>query len=39
MDRMLAMLKAMHDANPSWGPLFVRHPGSLVADRAYIRHP
>mgnify|MGYP001283755939 CR=1 FL=1 len=24
---MIGMLKAMHDANPSWGPLFVGHRG------------
>lgn len=27
--RMVAILKQMHDANPSWGPLFVTHPGDL----------
>jgi hypothetical protein len=37
-DRMLGFLKKMHDANPSWGPLFVTHPGNIVADYAYIRH-
>lgn len=35
-DRMLGILKAMHDGNPSWGPLFVRHPGSLTAHRSYM---
>jgi hypothetical protein len=34
--RMLGVLKAMHDSNPSWGPLFVLHPGSLRRDRWYI---
>ena len=34
--RMLSVLKAMHDSNPSWGPLFVLHPGSLRRDRWYI---
>ncbi len=27
--RMQAALKTMHDANPSWGPLYVLHPGDL----------
>lgn len=35
-DRMLVVLKRMHDANPSWGPLFVRHPGNMARDRAYL---
>jgi hypothetical protein len=35
--RMLAVLKAMHDKNPSWGPLFVLHPGSISRRRLY--HP
>ena len=35
--RMVAVLKRMHDANPSWGPLFVRHPGSIYRDFTYIR--
>jgi hypothetical protein len=35
--RMLAMLSAMHDQNPSWGPLFVAHPGDLVRDMVYCR--
>jgi hypothetical protein len=34
--RMLDLLKAMNDKNPSFGPLRVRHPGNLVRDRAYI---
>jgi len=37
-DRMLGILKKMHDSNPSWGPLFVAHPGNIVADYAYIDH-
>jgi hypothetical protein len=28
-ERTVAVLKAMHDANPSWGPLYVVHPGDL----------
>ncbi len=34
MERMLVALKAMHDRNPSWGPLYVAHPGDIVAWRA-----
>jgi len=30
-DRMLGVLKVMHDRNPSWGPLYVAHPGNLSA--------
>lgn len=26
---MLRILKIMHDLNPSWGPLFVMHPGNI----------
>jgi len=36
-DRMITVLKMMHDANPSWGPLFVAHPGNVSAHRAYVR--
>ncbi|MFN7924579.1 MAG: hypothetical protein U0Q16_31040 [Bryobacteraceae bacterium] len=32
-DRMQGMLKQMHDQNPAWGPLFVRHPGSIFKHR------
>ncbi|MED4908538.1 hypothetical protein P9761_09970 [Brevibacillus centrosporus] len=35
--RMTALLKTMHDANPSWGPLYVRHRGDLSPHRAYSR--
>jgi hypothetical protein len=28
-ERMQAALKAMHNANPSWGPLYVVHPGDV----------
>jgi len=35
-DRMLGLLKRMHDSNPSWGPLFVLHPGNIAAHYAYI---
>jgi hypothetical protein len=31
-DRMLGLLKMMHDANPSWGPLYVVHPGDVARD-------
>ena len=28
-NRMLTGLKKKHDSNPSWGPLFVKHPGNI----------
>jgi hypothetical protein len=34
--RMLDLLKAKHDTNPLFGPLFVRHPGNITRDRAYM---
>lgn len=34
--RMLALLKRMHDTNPSFGPLFVAHPSDLHPHRAYV---
>jgi hypothetical protein len=36
--RMQTVLKAMHDANPSWGPLYIEHPGNLKRKPAF-RHP
>ncbi|MFY0543550.1 hypothetical protein [Brevibacillus sp. H7] len=36
-ERMLAVLKSMHDANPSWGPLYVVHPGNLLPDTVYSK--
>jgi hypothetical protein len=36
--RMLAVLKKMHDANAAWGPLFVAHPGTVSRDFMYVRH-
>lgn len=35
--RMVNVLKAMHDGNPSWGPLFVAHPGNVVRHRTFVR--
>ncbi|MCY1019358.1 hypothetical protein [Pyxidicoccus sp. MSG2] len=29
-DRMLRLLKQMHDQNPSWGFLFIRHRGDVT---------
>ena len=29
-NRMINILKSMHDKNPTWGPLFVKHPGNLT---------
>jgi len=34
--RMIGVLKVMHDRNPSWGPLYVAHPGDMVARRIYV---
>jgi hypothetical protein len=34
--RMLDLLKAKNDANPTFGPLLVRHPGNISRDRAYM---
>jgi hypothetical protein len=31
-ERMIEVLKQMHDANPSWGPLYVVHPGDIARD-------
>lgn len=38
-ERMLEMLKIMHNQNPSWGPLLVTHPGNLARDFYYRRQP
>ncbi len=35
--RLLALLKTMHDRNPSWGPLYVVHPGDLAPHVSYRR--
>jgi hypothetical protein len=37
-DRMIAILVDMKNRNPVWGPLFVRHPGNIRRDLAYVRH-
>jgi hypothetical protein len=29
-NRMINILKDMHSKNPTWGPLFVRHPGNVT---------
>ncbi len=34
--RMMEILKLMHDKNPSWGPLYIKHPGNVVPNRVYI---
>ena len=36
-ERMISILKTLHDKNPSWGPLYVRHSGDIVPLRAYIQ--
>jgi hypothetical protein len=35
--RMICMLKTLHDRNPSWGPLYISHPGNIIPLAAYIR--
>jgi len=37
-DRMIGILAQMKDKNPVWGPLFVRHPGNISRDLAYVPH-
>ena len=37
--RMLAILKIMHDKNPSWGPLFILHPSTISRHRVYTFRP
>ncbi len=37
--RTLAALKVMHDGNPSWGPLYVVHPGDLAPHRIRLPMP
>jgi hypothetical protein len=37
-DRMVSILNKMHGQNPVWGPLFVRHPGNIARDLAYVPH-
>lgn len=34
--RTMRILKAMHDGNPSWGPLYVGHPGDLEMHRVWV---
>ncbi len=34
--RMIGLLKKMHDSNPAWGPLFIRHPGNIKRHRTYV---
>jgi hypothetical protein len=36
-ERMISILKTLHDKNPSWGPVYVRHSGDIVPLRAYIQ--
>ena len=37
-ERMKSMLDVMHKANPTFGPLFVRHRGNIFKDVAYRRY-
>lgn len=34
--RMVAILKMMHDKNPSWGPLFILHPSTVSRSMSYV---
>ncbi len=34
-NRMVALLKIMHDTNPAWGPLFVNHSGDIARHMIY----
>lgn len=37
---LIKALNGLHDANPSWGPLFIAHPGQMRRDHfvpAYLR--
>lgn len=34
-DRMIRLLKQMHDRNPSWGPLFIRHRSDVAPHFLY----
>lgn len=36
-ERMVCILKTLHDRSPSWGPLYVRHLGDIVPLKAYIQ--
>ncbi len=33
--RLLAVLKSMHDGNPSWGPLYVTRPSNILRHLVY----
>jgi hypothetical protein len=35
--RMVAVLKTMHDRNPSWGPLFIAHPSTISRQMTYLK--
>lgn len=35
--RMVLILDALFDKNPSWGPMFVRHPGDIARDFYFQR--
>ncbi|MEA2904341.1 MAG: hypothetical protein QOI12_1728 [Alphaproteobacteria bacterium] len=37
-ERMVDILAKLHAKNPVWGPLFVRHPGNIRRDLAYVPH-
>jgi haloacid dehalogenase-like hydrolase len=37
--RMIAILKIMHDKNPSWGPLFIVRPSTVRKDLSFVAYP
>jgi hypothetical protein len=37
-ERMVDILSKLHAKNPVWGPLFVRYPGNIRRDLAYVPH-
>lgn len=39
LDRMLSILRLMHDENPSWGPLAIATPSDLMPMRFYVATP
>jgi hypothetical protein len=37
-ERMICILKTMHDKSPSWGPLYAMHPGDIVPLQTYLQY-
>jgi hypothetical protein len=36
-NRMVSVLKTIHDKNSSWGPMFVTQPSTITRHVAYVR--